>query len=103
MNGMLSLDQLRAEVAAGTLDTVLVAVPDMQERLQGKRLDAGFFLDEVATHGTEACSYLLAVDVEMHTVDGYRLAAWERGCGDFAMRPDLATMWRVPWHRAGLQ
>ena len=84
---MLTLEQLTAEFEAGTIDTVLVAFPDMQGRLQGKRLDAGFFLDEVAAHGTEACSYLLAVDVEMNTVDGYQMASWDRGYGDFAMRP----------------
>ena len=95
---MLTREQLAAEVESGAIDTVLIAVPDMQGRLQGKRLDAGFFLDEVAAHGTESCSYLLAVDVEMNTVDGYRLASWDQGYGDFAMRPDLATLRRVPWH-----
>jgi glutamine synthetase len=98
MNGMLTLEQLACEHEAGTIDTVLIAFPDMQGRLQGKRLDAGFFLDEVAPHGTEGCSYLLAVDVEMNTVDGYQLSSWDRGYGDFAMRPDLATLRRVPWH-----
>jgi glutamine synthetase len=98
MNGMLTLEQLACEHAAGTIDTVLIAFPDMQGRLQGKRLDAGFFLDEVAPHGTEGCSYLLAVDVEMNTVDGYQLSSWDQGYGDFAMRPDLATLRRVPWH-----
>jgi glutamine synthetase len=67
----LAVDQLRAEVADGRVDTVLVAFTDMQGRLQGKRLHARYFLDEVLEHGTEGCNYLLAVDVDMSTVDGY--------------------------------
>jgi glutamine synthetase len=94
----LSLDDVRTGVADGSIDTVLVAVPDMQGRLQGKRLDAQFFLDEVLEHGTEGCNYLFAVDIDMNTVDGYRISSWELGYGDFAMIPDLATLRRVPWH-----
>ena len=67
-----------------------VAITDMQGRLQGKRLDARYFLDDVLEHGTEGCNYLLAVDVEMNTVDGYAISSWERGYGDFVMAPDLA-------------
>jgi glutamine synthetase len=93
----LELAELRAEVDAGTIDTVLLAITDMQGRLQGKRLSAGHFLDEVAHHGAEGCNYLLAVDVEMNTVEGYEMSSWERGYGDFAMRPDLATLRRAPW------
>src|SRR6476660_6405261 len=70
---------------------------DMQGRLQGKRLDAEFFLDEVVAHGTEGCNYLLAIDIDMNTVDGYTISSWERGYGDFAMVPDFSTMRRVPW------
>jgi glutamine synthetase len=93
-----TFEQLETEVAAGSIDTVLIAFPDMQGRLQGKRLHAGFFLDEVARHGTEGCSYLLAVDVEMNTVDGYRMSSWDRGYQDFAMHVDQGTLRRVPWH-----
>lgn len=96
--GMLSVDQLRVEVDAGVIDTVLVAIPDMQGRLQGKRLHARFFLDSVLQDGTEGCSYLLAVDVDMNTVTGYAMSSWENGYGDFVMRPDLSTLRRVPWH-----
>jgi glutamine synthetase len=96
-NGMLSLAELTAAVEAGTVDTVVVAMTDMQGRLQGKRLHARFFLDEVAEHGTEACDYLLAVDTEMNTVDGYALSSWESGYGDFVLAPDMATMRIVPW------
>ncbi|MFE9249321.1 glutamine synthetase family protein [Streptomyces sp. NPDC007088] len=94
----LSVDELHLLVRAGDIDTVVLAFPDMQGRLQGKRFAAGFFLDEVLRHGSEGCDYLLAVDVEMNTVDGYASSSWERGYGDFAMRPDLATLRRVPWH-----
>ena len=59
----------------------------MQGRLQGKRCAAPYFLDEVAPHAAEACNYLLAVDVEMNTVDGYAMSSWERGYGDFVLRP----------------
>lgn len=93
----LSVEELRALVASGEIDTVVLAFPDMQGRLQGKRFAAPFFLDEVLEHGTEGCNYLLAVDVDMNTVDGYAMSSWESGYGDFAMHPDLATLRRVPW------
>jgi glutamine synthetase len=98
--GLISVEELRIEVDAGTIDTVLIALPDMQGRLQGKRLTGRFFLDEVLDHDTEGCNYLLAVDVEMNTVGGYAMSSWESGYGDFVMRPDLSTMRRVPWHEA---
>ncbi|PXY22099.1 glutamine synthetase [Prauserella flavalba] len=95
---MLTLDTLRALVDAGTVDTVLVAMTDMQGRLQGKRCAARYFLNEVVDHATEACNYLLAVDVDMNTVDGFAISSWERGYGDCVLRPDLATLRLVPWH-----
>ncbi len=94
----LALEELRALVASGEIDTVVLAFPDMQGRLQGKRFAAQFFLDDVLDHGTEGCNYLLAVDTEMNTVDGYEMASWDRGYGDFAMHPDLSTLRRVPWN-----
>ena len=94
----MTLDELREAVAAGAIDTVLLALTDMQGRLQGKRLTAQHFLEDVAGHGAEACNYLLAVDVDMNTVDGYEMSSWERGYGDFEMKPDLSTLRRVPWH-----
>ncbi|MGW0562427.1 glutamine synthetase family protein [Streptomyces sp. NPDC003016] len=94
----LSLEELRALVASGEIDTVVLAFPDMQGRLQGKRFAARFFLDDVLDHGTEGCNYLLAVDTEMNTADGYAMASWDRGYGDFAMHPDLSTLRRVPWN-----
>ncbi|MEV0809511.1 glutamine synthetase family protein [Micromonospora sp. NPDC050200] len=93
----LTLEQLRVAVADGELDTVVLALVDMQGRLQGKRFHAPYFLDQVVAHGSEGCNYLLAVDVDMNTVDGYAMSSWDRGYGDFAMRPDLATLRRVPW------
>ncbi|MEV0877151.1 glutamine synthetase family protein [Micromonospora echinofusca] len=93
----LTLEQLRVAVAEGEIDTVVLALVDMQGRLQGKRFHAPYFLDEVAAHGSEGCNYLLAVDVDMNTVDGYAMSSWERGYGDFAMVPDLDTLRRVPW------
>ncbi|MHB1592688.1 MAG: glutamine synthetase family protein [Streptosporangiaceae bacterium] len=93
----MSMAELRASVGAGEIDTVILAFTDMQGRLAGKRLSAEFFLDEVAEHFAEGCNYLLAVDVDMNTVGGYAMSSWERGYGDFVLRPDLATLRRVPW------
>jgi glutamine synthetase len=96
----LSLDALRADVASGAIDTVILAIVDVQGRLAGKRFDADYFLNEVVEHGTEGCNYLLAVDVEMNTVSGYAMSSWERGYGDLLMTPDFATLRRVPWQPA---
>ncbi len=93
----MNLDELRADASAGRTDTVLLAICDMQGRLQGKRLTARHFLEEVVRDGAEACNYLLAVDVDMNTVDGYAMSSWERGYGDFEMRPDVATLRLAPW------
>ncbi|MEV4604998.1 glutamine synthetase family protein [Amycolatopsis sp. NPDC049253] len=95
--GLLTLDALREHVKAGTIDTVLVAITDMQGRLQGKRCSAEYFLEEVVGHATEACNYLLAVDVDMNTVDGYAISSWDAGYGDFVLRPDFTTLRLVPW------
>ena len=70
----------------------------MQGRLQGKRLHGHFFLEHVLEHGTEGCNYLLAVDVDMNTVDGYAISSWERGYGDMFFEMDLATLRRTPGH-----
>ena len=98
--GMLTLEQLRVSIGEGEIDTVVLAFTDMQGRLAGKRLSAEFFLEEVAEHYSEGCNYLLAVDVDMNTVDGYAMSSWERGYGDFVLVPDMATLRRVPWQEA---
>jgi glutamine synthetase len=97
VQGRLDLETLRSEVDAGRIDTVLIAMTDMQGRLQGKRLTASHFLDEVVEHDAEGCNYLLAVDVDMNTVEGYAMSSWERGYGDFVFKPDLETLRVVPW------
>ncbi len=79
------------------IDTVIVAFTDMQGRLVGKRVSARLFMEEVGEHGAECCNYLLAVDVEMNTVDGYSISSWERGYGDMAMIPDPDTLRLIPW------
>src|SRR5690348_5333552 len=101
----LTVDQLRADVTAGVVDTVLVMITDMQGRLQGKRLHADYFMDTVLAHGTEGCNYLLAVDVDMNTVGGYAISSWERGYGDFFFDLDLSTLRRTPGqpHSATIQ
>ena len=95
--GYLSIDELAGFVAAGDIDTVIIAFTDMQGRLVGKRTSARLFLEEVAAHGAECCNYLLAVDVEMNTVGGYAISSWERGYGDMVMNADLATLRAAPW------
>ena len=97
VEGRLDLDTLRAEVEAGRIDTVLLAMTDMQGRLQGKRLTAEHFLEEVAEENAEGCTYILAVDVDMETVEGYELTSWSSGYGDFVFRPDLDTLRVTPW------
>jgi glutamine synthetase len=95
--GMLSVDELRSEAEAGSIDTVVAAFTDMQGRLMGKRIDSSYFLEDVADHGIEGCDYLLALDMDMDPVPGYELANWEKGYGDFAIVPDLQTLRRIPW------
>src|SRR6476619_1865844 len=93
---MLTLEELRADV-----DTVIAAFTDMQGRLMGKRLHAEFFLEELdAGHEVEGCNYLLALEMDMDPVPGYAMASWERGYGDFGLKPDLGSLRRVPWHDA---
>ena len=93
----LTVEQLRKDVADKKIDTVVIAMTDMQGRLVGKRVDANFFLSDVLKHGTEGCNYLLAVDVEMNTVPGYAMSSWERGYPDMAMMPDTNTLRYIPW------
>ena len=96
----MTVEDLQKQVANGSVDTVLLALVDMEGRLQGKRLTASHFLAEVLENGAEGCNYLLAVDVDMETVDGYEMASWETGYGDFQMKPDLSTLRPVPWQPA---
>ena len=94
--GMLRLEQVGREVKAGTIDTVVEAMVDMQGRLIGKRFHAAHFADggHEETHG---CNYLLGVDIEMEPVPGYKATSWQKGYGDFVLKPDLATLRRTPW------
>jgi glutamine synthetase len=94
---MLTVEQLREGILADEIDTVILGFTDMQGRLQGKLLHGRFFLDSVLAHGTEGCNYLLAVDVEMNTVDGYDISSWDKGYGDMEFQLDLATIRRVPY------
>nr|WP_090338964.1 glutamine synthetase family protein [Mycolicibacterium malmesburyense]CRL67009.1 glutamine synthetase [Mycolicibacterium malmesburyense] len=96
-SGMLSQADLERMVAAGDIDTVIVAFCDMQGRLTGKRVSGRLFVEEVAEHGAECCNYLLAVDVDMNTVDGYSMSSWETGYGDMVMTPDFSTLRLIPW------
>jgi glutamine synthetase len=99
MSAPLSFDALQRAVAAGEIDTVLVCMVDMQGRLVGKRCDAGFFVAS-AHEETHVCNYLLADDIEMEPVPGYAATSWQRGYGDYMLKPDLATLRRLPWLQA---
>lgn len=99
MAGTLTFESLRSAVREGTIDTVLACFPDMQGRLLGKRFQAEYFLDS-AHEDTHACDYLLADDIDMEPVPGYRAASWDRGYGDFVLRPDFSTLRRASWLEA---
>ena len=92
---MLTLDRLRHLIEDGEVDTVIMAFTDMQGRLSGKLLHARYFLDVALAGGVEGCNYLLAVDVDMNTVDGYAISSWERGYGDMEWVPDWSTLRRL--------
>jgi glutamine synthetase len=94
---MLTLEDLRADVETGAIDTVVAAFTDMQGRLMGKREQAEYFLDESVEHGLEGCNYLIATDMENEPQPGYAMANWEAGYGDFHLTPDLGTLRRIPW------
>jgi len=96
MPGNLSFADLKKAVSAGTIDTVIVAMVDMQGRLVGKRFQAEYFVDG-AHEETHGCNYLLADDIDMEPVPGYAAASWEQGYGDFVMKPDMTTLRRLPW------
>lgn len=96
MAGKLTIDELKQAVKSGEIDTVLAVLVDMQGRLMGKRMQAEFFVDS-AWEETHCCNYLLANDLEMHTVEGYKSTSWAAGYGDYAMKPDLDTLRRIPW------
>lgn len=96
MPGNLSFEELKTAVEKGEIDTVLVALVDMQGRLMGKRFQAEFFVDG-AYEETHSCNYLLATDLEMETVQGYKATSWAAGYGDYTMKPDMTTLRRVPW------
>lgn len=95
--GMLTLEQLKAMVAKGEIETVLAGFTDHYGRLMGKRFDAEMFIDEIAAGGGHACDYLLTVDMEMEPVPGYSFANWELGYGDVHMLPDMATLRIATW------
>jgi glutamine synthetase len=98
-----TLEELQKAYDDGTVDTVLLTIADMEGRLQGKRMTAAHFLDQVVEHDAEGCNYLLAVDVDMDTVSGYAMSGWDKGYGDFVFKPDLETLRPIPWHEGTVQ
>ena len=96
MSGRLDKAQLEQLVASGEIDTVVAAFTDMQGRLVGKRVTGRYFLEAVHEEW-HACNYLLTVDMEMEPVPGFKAASWDKGYGDFVVKPDLGTLRRIPW------
>jgi glutamine synthetase len=92
-------DVLAEKIDTGEIDTILVVFPDAGGRLVGKRLTAPYFLEQ-ADHGTHGCNYLLTVNIEMDPLDGFQLASWDQGYGDFAMKPDLSSLRALPWQQS---
>jgi glutamine synthetase len=99
MAASLTFEALKAAVATGEIDTVLVCMVDMQGRLIGKRFHGEFFVNG-GHEETHACDYLLAVDIDMEPVPGYKASSWEKGYGDFVLKPDMSTLRRIPWLEA---
>jgi glutamine synthetase len=95
--GMLTPRELGDLIESGEIETVLAVFPDMYGRLMGKRITGHYFAEEVAGSGMHACDYLLACDMEMDVIPGYKYTSWETGYGDFHCVPDLATLRRASW------
>src|SRR6266700_2062699 len=93
----MTLTTLKAKINRREIDTIIVAFPDVFGRLVGKRFTGEFFFEQVASHGTHACNYLLTVDIDMEPMSGFNLANWEKGFGDFELRPDFSTLRLLPW------
>ena len=91
-NQELNLPMLQAMAERGEIDTIIMAAPDMQGRLQGKRVMPRFFFESVAQDALEGCAYLLATDVECQPIPGYSLMSWDQGFGDFILKPDLSGL-----------
>jgi glutamine synthetase len=93
----MTLEELEDQIRAHAIDTVIAAFPDMYGRLMGKRFTAEYFRDTVSKSGTHGCNYLLTLNIEMDPLDGFNLASWEKGFGDFHLVPDLSTLRPIPW------
>ncbi|HIG31461.1 MAG TPA: glutamine synthetase [Verrucomicrobiales bacterium] len=93
----MNLQTLKNKIRRKEIDTIIVAFPDVFGRLVGKRFTGVCFLDQIADHGTHGCNYLLTLDMEMEPMDGFRLANWEKGFGDFELKPDYSTLRSLPW------
>src|SRR2546430_743437 len=93
----MTLSELKAQIRSGAVDTVMVALADPFGRLVGKRFRADVFIDSIAHHGTHGCNYLLTVNMEMDPLDGFKVANWKAGFGDFVLQPDLNTLRVLPW------
>src|SRR5882672_12392905 len=98
----MNLQTLKTKIRKGEIDTVITVFPDVFGRLVGKRFTGKFFIDHVAGHGTHGCNYLLTVNLEMDPLDGFEVANWEKGFGDFEFRPDASPFVRCPGSRVPL-
>ncbi|MEM7348217.1 MAG: glutamine synthetase, partial [Chloroflexota bacterium] len=96
-HGMLTLEQLTRMVETEEIETIIIGFTDHIGRIMGKRFDAEFFVEEIVSHGTHGCNYLMTVDMEMEPVPGYDFANWELGYGDFHLVPDMSTLRVANW------
>src|ERR1044071_1369005 len=96
----LDLNALKQKISSGEIDTIIMAFPDTNGRLVGKRMVGQYFLEQCTDEGTHGCNYLLTVNMEMDPLDGFKLASWDRGYGDFAIKPDMTTLRALPWQKA---
>ncbi|MFN8528869.1 MAG: glutamine synthetase family protein [Anaerolineae bacterium] len=97
IHGMLTLDTLTEMVDQREIETIVLGFTDHYGRLMGKRIDAEFFIQDIANAGTHACNYLLTTDIPMEPIRGYQFANWEHGYGDFHLVPDLNTLRVATW------
>ncbi len=89
--------ELEGQLRSGELDTLIIAITDMQGRLVGKRVQAEAFLNGVVDHGAHFCTYLLGTDMDMATPEGFALMNWETGYGDWVAEPVWDTLRVLPW------
>ncbi len=91
----LTVDELRAAVAAGEIDTVSICAPDTAGRLMGKSVPAAAFLAGLPA-GVEISCSIFVYDAEQNVLEGFPEIGEQNGWTDTAAMPDLASLRRLP-------